>query len=59
MEGGVFTDVEYFSLNEGSLYFEGSYTTVEIKYLHQLQNLYFAICGTELEIKLPITKQNT
>ena len=24
----------------------------EIKYLHQLQNLYFALTGTELEIKL-------
>ena len=25
---------------------------IEIKYLHQLQNLYFALCGEELEIKL-------
>ncbi len=25
---------------------------VEIKYLHQLQNLYFALTGTEIEITL-------
>jgi hypothetical protein len=25
---------------------------VEIKYLHQLQNLYFSLTGKELEIKL-------
>lgn len=25
----------------------------EIKYLHQLQNLYFALTGQELEVKLP------
>lgn len=24
---------------------------VELKYLHQLQNLYFALCGKELELK--------
>lgn len=24
-----------------------------ITYLHQLQNLYYALCGTELEVKVP------
>ena len=27
-------------------------TYLEIKYVHQLQNLYWCICGEELEIKL-------
>lgn len=29
-----------------------SIKTAEIKYIHQLQNLYFALTNTELEIKL-------
>lgn len=32
---------------------EGHCLHVECKYLHQLQNLYFALTGEELEIKLP------
>lgn len=28
-----------------------------IKHLHQLQNLYFALTGEELEIKIPETKE--
>ena len=28
---------------------EWDYTEVEIKYVHQLQNLYFALCGEELK----------
>lgn len=31
---------------------EGQYGWDEIKYLHQLQNLYFALTQTELEIRL-------
>lgn len=31
--------------------FEGTQTGVEIKYLHQLQNIFFTITGNELEIK--------
>ncbi len=34
--------------------FNGSMEGVELKYLHQLQNLYFALTGKELEIKLPV-----
>lgn len=28
------------------------YDTIEVKYVHQLQNLYFAITGKELEFKI-------
>ena len=28
------------------------FKNMEIKYLHQLQNLYFALTGEELEVKL-------
>lgn len=31
---------------------EAGYKIAEIKYLHQLQNLYFALTGTELTINL-------
>lgn len=37
----------------GGIYTLYQYVLPEIKYLHQLQNLYFALTGTELEIKLP------
>jgi hypothetical protein len=30
-----------------------TYKNVNCKYLHQLQNLYFALTGEELQIKLP------
>lgn len=30
----------------------GIYLGGQIKYVHQLQNLYFALTGTELEVKL-------
>lgn len=33
--------------------FGGSIIDIEIKYFHQLQNLYFALTGEELEVKLP------
>jgi len=47
-----FTDNEYFTIElDGSLYFEGSYTAVDINYVHQLQNLYFALTGQELTRK--------
>ena len=31
---------------------EGQWCYEEIKYLHQLQNLFYSLCGKELEIKL-------
>lgn len=41
-------------INDGFVYTagEGIPFAKPIKYLHQLQNLYFALCGKELEIKL-------
>lgn len=33
-------------------YFLPMGTAIDVKYVHQLQNLYFALTGTELEIKL-------
>ncbi|HEY9701610.1 MAG TPA: hypothetical protein V6C58_04150 [Allocoleopsis sp.] len=38
--------------NKMELYFNGKWTNIEIKYLHQLQNLYHALTGEELEIQL-------
>lgn len=35
-----------------SNFYEFNYTKVEIKFLHQLQNLYFALTNKELEIDL-------
>jgi hypothetical protein len=32
---------------------------VQIKFVHQLQNIFYNLIGKELEIKLPITKKNT
>jgi hypothetical protein len=40
------------SIIHGKLYFKFKQGNVEIKYLHQLQNLYFALTGEELEINL-------
>lgn len=52
LKDGVFPDLEYFSMIDGSLYFNGEYTATDVKYLHQLQNLYFALTGNELEVNL-------
>jgi len=53
----LFHDIEYFSLSKTNtggnyycVYFENEYTAVYIEYVHQLQNLYFALTGTELEL---------
>jgi hypothetical protein len=47
----TFRDIEYYSISEeGSLYFNGRYTCTDIRYVHQLQNLYFALTGEELKI---------
>jgi hypothetical protein len=48
----TFRDIEYYQISEeGSLYFTNRYTCTEIKYVHQLQNLYFALTGEELDLK--------
>jgi hypothetical protein len=47
----VFDANNYYSIApDGSLYFNDAYTSTDIQYVHQLQNLYFALTGTELEI---------
>jgi hypothetical protein len=39
----------YFKIDDvGHLYYRSDYTGINIDYLHQLQNLYFALTGTEL-----------
>ena len=43
-------DTEEFYFEIGDLGF--NYVFKTIKYLHQLQNLYFVLTGTELEINL-------
>lgn len=48
---------EYFTLwpNEGGSngnFLLDNYSAAPLKYVHQLQNLYFAVCGEELTIKL-------
>jgi hypothetical protein len=48
-----FRGIEYYSIeSNGSLYFDDQYTATDIKYVHQLQNLYFALTGEELTIKI-------
>ena len=37
-------------VNFGCFYWSGEF--IEIKHLHQLQNLFFCLCGKELTIKL-------
>jgi hypothetical protein len=36
---------------DGIIWFEYGYIRVELKYVHELQNLYFALFGEELTIK--------
>jgi hypothetical protein len=51
-----FEDFELCQLNSDKnklgLYWCEHYTGVSIEYLHQLQNIYFALTGEELNIKL-------
>lgn len=42
----------FFDLEEViSFFYGGNFTSVELKYVHQLQNLYFSLTGEELTIK--------
>jgi len=38
----------YLTIHEDKLFYEWKGGNIEIKYLHQLQNLYFALTGKEL-----------
>lgn len=41
----------YFCLDShGHLYYHGDYTGINVKYLHQLQNLFWCLTGSELEL---------
>ena len=37
-------------IQDGVIWFEYGYIVIELKYVHQLQNLYFALTGEELTI---------
>ena len=56
------SDVVTFRIdNLGEYYFRSDVANFIVKYVHQLQNLYFALTGQELEFKdeqLPTTKAN-
>ncbi|MGN6438188.1 MAG: hypothetical protein ACTHMM_16730 [Agriterribacter sp.] len=45
-------EVCLFKLGNSGIHFLYDYTGKEIKYFHQLQNLYFALTGKELEVNL-------
>ncbi len=48
----VFRNNNYFSIDSsGRLYYMDDYTAVDIQFVHQLQNLYFALTGEELTMK--------
>lgn len=56
IDWGGYTDLSinsYFKIdNVGHVYYCGDYTGLNVSYLHQLQNLKFAMTGEELEVKL-------
>lgn len=54
-EGGLLIGKNEASIMEYHIE-ESTSIPVGIKYLHQLQNLYFSLTGKELEIKMPILK---
>lgn len=35
----------------GHLYYRSDYTGINVVYVHQLQNIYFALTGSELQLK--------
>lgn len=51
LEIGHTTTEEYFELELKGTNDDVGYKLIAIKYVHQLQNLYFALTGTELEFK--------
>ena len=48
---GNYGDFRIYQYTDNFKYWLDQYKTIEIKYVHQLQNLYFAITGEELKIK--------
>lgn len=46
-----YDDKVLLTIYNGSLVIEGSFMSVKLQYVHQLQNLFFALTGSELTIK--------
>jgi len=44
-------ELYHYSSNNNKIFFEYADGEVELKYVHQLQNLYWVLCGEELTIK--------
>ena len=44
-------DCEYTDHGEWNISYDGHPLSTEVKYVHQLQNLYFALTGEELTLK--------
>jgi len=52
IKDGIVFDNSWLRINESMVaYWRGAYID-KLKYVHQLQNLFFCLCGKELEIKL-------
>ena len=49
---GIRADLKYFVYGFPTLYTDKELFVCNIKHLHQLQNLYFALTGEELEVNL-------
>lgn len=43
----------YHTINDSNSFEYLIYDSIHFQYLHQLQNLFFALCGEELQIKFP------
>lgn len=50
-EGAYYVEPVGDAFNHWYLYHKVKMITSNIRYVHQLQNLYFALCGKELELK--------
>lgn len=50
-EGAFYVEPVGDAFNHWYLYHKVKMITSNIRYVHQLQNLYFALCGEELELK--------
>ena len=46
----IHLDCEYTDHNTFNVAFKGLKLSIDVKYVHQLQNLFFALCGEELNI---------
>lgn len=49
--GAIYSKNHYYLVLEGFNFMYGQTVLTKIKYVHQLQNLYFALTGEELQVK--------